>query len=147
MTGLGHLEGKTVNILSRGAVETSRAVENGLVTLDKPSDRVIVGLPYLAALETMPLEIVSKEGASVGRKKQLNAVNIRVHETVGAEVGVNTDAMETVKWRSTEPYGVAPRPFSGDKRAPALNVVTVHVRSVDPTPMTVLAIMAEVDIK
>lgn len=151
LIGLEHLEGKTVGILSRGAVESPRKVENGAVKLDKPSDRVIVGLPYAAELETMPLEVIGREGASVGRKKVINAVNIRVHETVGAEVGVNIDEMETVKWRSTEPYGVAPRPFSGDKRAvvgaPALNVVTVRIRSADPTPMTVLAVMAEVDIK
>ena len=151
LSGLEHLEGKTVGILSRGAVEAPRVVEGGAVVLDKPSDRIIVGLPYSAEMETMPLEIVGQQGASVGRKKVINAVNIRVHETVGAEVGVYTDEMETIKWRSTEPYGVAPRPFSGDKRAvvgaPALNVVTVKIRSADPTPMTVLAVMAEVDIK
>ncbi|MDR2946433.1 MAG: hypothetical protein LBV79_06785 [Candidatus Adiutrix sp.] len=151
LTGLEHLDGKTVGILSRGAVETPRQVAGGAITLDAPSDRVIVGLPYAAELETMPLEIISKEGASVGRKKVVKAVNIRVHETAGAEVGVDFGDMETVKWRTTEPFGVAPGPFSGDKRAVVgaepRNMVTVKVRSGDPTPMTLLAIMVEVDVK
>ena len=148
--GLEHLEGMRVGILSRGAVETDRVVTDGSVTLDKPSDRVIVGLQYTADLETMPTEIVGQEGTSVGRKKQINKVGIRFHETVHAKVGVSFDELETVKWRSNEPHGTPPRPFSNDKMVTlptmADKVVSVCVRSDEPTPMTVLALMPDIKV-
>ena len=156
LNGLDHLEGREVGVLSRGAVEHNRVVENGSIKLDAESDRVIVGLPYSAEIETMPVEVVGQNGSSVGKKKQINAVSLRVHETVGADVGLKLDQSDnvsasTIKWRSTEPYGSPPRPFSGDKRmvvaGMARNVVRVFISSPEPTPMTVLAVMAEIDVK
>ncbi len=151
LSGLEHLEGMTVGILADGAVCPSRVVEDGRVALDRLAGRVIVGLEYVADLETMPVEIVGQEGASVGRKKQINAVSLLFHRTVGAKVGTSFDRMEIVKWRSTEPHGRPPRPYSGTKNLviPTLaeNVVSVCVRSDEPTPMTVLAIMPQLDVK
>ncbi len=149
--GLEHLEGLTVGVLSAGAVAAPRVVRGGRITLDTPSELVIVGLPYTADLETMPVEIVGQQGASVGRKKQINAVNILFHQTVHARVGLGWDRLETVKWRSDEPHGQAPHPFSGIKSVvlPTLaeNMASVCLRSDQPTPMTVLALMPQVDVK
>ncbi len=140
LSGLEHLEGMTVGILADGAVCPPRVVEDGRVALDRPAGRVIVGLEYVADLETMPVEIVGQEGASVGRKKQINAVSLLFHRTVGAKVGTSFDRMEIVKWRSTEPHGRPPRPYSGTKNLviPTLaeNVVSVCVRSDEPTRST-----------
>lgn len=148
--GLGHLEGLTVGILANGAAEAPRQVRGGAVTLDQPASRVIIGLEYVADLESMPVEIVSQEGSSVGRKKYINAVSILFHEAVNAKTGTSFDRLETIKWRSTEQFGEAPRPFSGVKNVvlPTLaeNVVTVCIRSDDPTPMTVLALMPQMKV-
>jgi hypothetical protein len=148
--GLDHLEGLEVGLLSGGAVEAPRTVAGGTVTLDRESDLIIVGLPYVADLETMPVEIVNQGGASVGRKKQINAVSLKFRGTVGARVGTDFGRMETVKWRTNEPYGQAPKVFSGDKNVvlPTLaeNVVTVCVRSDEPTPMTLLALMPQLKV-
>lgn len=148
--GLDHLEGMTVGILADGAVETARQVKAGAVTLDRAAGRVIIGLEYVADLESMPVEIVAKEGASVGRKKYINAVSILFHETANAKTGTSFDRLETIKWRSTEKFGEAPRSFSGVKNVvlPTLaeNVVTVCIRSDDPTPMTVLALMPQLKV-
>lgn len=150
INGLSHLEGLTVSLLVNGAVETPREVVDGAVVLDQPGDLVIVGLLFVADLESMPVEIVSSEGASVGRKKRLNVVNILFHQTVGAKVGINFKNMETSKWRKDEKYGQAPREFSGIKSLPvsslAENVITVCIRSDSPTPMTILALMPQLQI-
>ena len=145
ITGLEHLEGLEVGLLVSGAVAPSKIVEQGSITLEHPADLVIVGLPFVADIESMPVEIMGQDGASVGRKKQINAVNILFHETVNAKMGLSFDRLETAKWRRDEKIGQAPQPFSGIKSIPlpslAKNVVTVCIRSDTPTPMTILAIM------
>ncbi|UQZ90838.1 hypothetical protein C4J81_17135 [Deltaproteobacteria bacterium Smac51] len=149
--GLDHLEGMLVGVLSGGAVEPSKIVTGGSITLEQSSDRVIVGLEYVADLETMPVEIVGQEGSSVGRKKYINSVSIHFHQTANAKVGVTFDRLENVKWRSTENYGDAPRAVSEVKsvtvRSLAENVATVCIRSDTPTPMTILALMPQLDVK
>lgn len=151
LSGLGHMEGKTVGILADGAVHPPRTVTGGEIVLERPVDLVIVGLPYVADLETMPVEVVSQQGTSVGRKKHVSEVNFLFQESVGAKAGVSFERLETIKWRMDEPYGQAPRPFSGLKSVtvPSLpeSQVTVCLRSDDPTPLTVMSIMAKIEIK
>jgi hypothetical protein len=145
--GLGHLEGQTVGILAGGAAHPPRRVANGEIFLDYPADVVIVGLGYAADLETMPVEVAGPEGASVGRKKQIIEVNILFRDSVCAKAGLSFDRLETIKWRTDEPYGTAPRPFNGLKNVVVPGLAEpqawVCIRSDDPTPLTVLAIMAK----
>jgi hypothetical protein len=151
LSGLGHLEGRTVGLLANGAVQPPRTVVDGEISLDYPADLIIVGLEYTADLETMPVEQVGQQGSSVGRRKVISEVNILFRESVGAKVGSNFDKMETIKWRTDEPHGQGLRPFSGLKNVVVPGLadpqVWVCLRSDEPVPMTVLAIMAKVDIK
>lgn len=151
VSGLDHLEGRTVGILADGAVHPPRKVHGGRVVLDSPASVITVGLTYTADLETMPVEIATQEGASVGRKKYINAVNVMFESTVTASVGCSFDKLETIKWRTTEAHGQALGVYTGTKRvvipAHAENTVTVCIRSDAPLPMTVLALMPEVEVK
>ena len=151
ISGLGHLEGKTVGILAGGAVHPPRVVANGEIALERPVDLAVIGLQYVSDLETMPVEVVGQQGASVGRKKQINEINFLFRESVGAKAGISFERLETIKWRLDEPYGQAPRPFSGLKSVvvPSLAEpqMSVCLRSDDPTPLTVMAVMAKIDIK
>ena len=156
VAGREHRDGKAGWILCEGAGEAPRVVEGGQITLDSSSGRVIVGLPMVADIETMPVEVMGAFGTSVGRKKYINEVNLRVQETVALKAGVRPGLAgsvryETVKWRTDEPMGAPPRPFSGDKRAVIdsahYNLATVCIRSDEPTPMCVLAIMTQLDMQ
>jgi hypothetical protein len=151
LTGLDHLDGLVVGVYANGAVFTSRTVVKGKIILEQPAGLVTVGLMYTAELETMPVEVVGRDGTSVGLQKQINSVNILFHNTVGAEVGLNMARWEIVKWRSNEPYGSAPAPFSGIKSITLARLSelqrTVCVRSTDPTPCTILAVMARMETK
>jgi hypothetical protein len=147
---LDHLEGKIVGILADGAVMAPRKVSSGKIVLDHPASVVTVGLQYTADLETMPVEVVGGDGASVGLKKQINAVDIIFRNSIGVKAGLSFDKMQDVKWRTNEPYGTPPAPFSGMKQVivPGLadNVVTVCLRSDLPTPVTVLAIVSRIKV-
>lgn len=150
LSGLDHLEGMEVGIFADGAVQPPRTVENGAVTLDNAASVVTVGLLYTADLETMPVEVVAQTGTSVAQKKQINAVNVLFRDSLGVKVGLSFDEakMQAVKWRTTEPYGHPPAPYSGLKSVtvPSLadNIVTVCIRSDMPTPVTVLALVSRI---
>ena len=151
VSGLGHLEGRRVGILADGAVMAPRPVVNGRVNLDWPAAVIVVGLEYTADLETMPAETTGPGGSTVGRKKQINEIAVLFHETAGAQVGTRFDRLETIKWRGDEPYGSPPRAFSGLRSAvvPGLaeNQNFICLRSGEPTPLTVLAVMAKMEAK
>lgn len=155
--GLEHLEGKEVGVFSEGAVEAPRIVRDGVVALDRPSRVVTVGLPYTADLETMPVEIVSQNGTSVALKKQISTINIFFHESLGVSAGLAKDLgdmdgvrWQEVRWRTNEPFGSPPAPFSGIKHLTmpngAENQLSVCVRSTTPTPVTVQAIVARIQV-
>ena len=152
ITGLEHLEGKKVGILADGAVHVPQVVEDGRIELDHAASVVTVGLQYTADLETMPVEIVGGNGTSVSLKKHINAVNIIFHESLSVKVGLSFDEgnMKEVKWRTTEPFGKPPAPFSGMKQVIMQglsdNVVTVCLRSSLPTPVTVLALVSRIEV-
>lgn len=151
LSGLDHLEGREVGILADGASHARRVVRDGKVFLDNPSRDVTAGLLYEADLETMPVEITGSEGTSVGRKKYVNAVNVLFRNTVTAKVGCSFSRLEEVRWRTTEPYGKAPGIYSGAHRVVvperARSTTSICIRSDSPLPMTVLAIMPEVEVK
>jgi hypothetical protein len=150
ISGLDHLEGKSVGILADGAVQVSRIVQDGRITLDYPASVVTVGLPYTADLETMPVEVVAQDGSSVSLKKQINAVNIIFRDSLGVKAGLSFDSLEDVRWRTDEPYGQPPAPFSGMKQIItnklADNILTVCLRSDLPTPVTVLALVSKIKV-
>jgi hypothetical protein len=147
LSGLGHLEGVTVGVVADGAAHGDRVVEGGSITLDRPAARAVVGLRYTSALETMPIEVVNSQGTTQGRKKVVNAVNARLHGTVGGGVSVRGFPMVELKWRTAEPHGTAPAPFTGVKRAPvpAGGDVSVTVGFVHdaPFPANVLSLLPE----
>lgn len=158
ISGLSHLEGKTVGIFSQGAVESPRVVQNGKITLDAPSSLVTVGLLYTADLETMPVEVMTQSGSSVGMKKQISTINITFHESLGVKAGLSTTPgnLDNVKWqdvklRSNEPFGVPPAPFSGIKHLTmpqnAENTLSICIRSKLPTPVAVQSIMSRIEVK
>lgn len=148
IAGLEHLNEKTVGILADGAVQAPRVVRGGQLELDYAASVVTVGLLYSADLETMPVEVVGGDGTSVALKKQINAVDIIFRDSMGVKVGLSFDSMQDVRWRTNEPYGKPPAPFSGMKQIItnklAENILTVCVRSDSPTPVTVLALVSRI---
>ena len=150
VAGLEHLEGQEVGILADGATVPAQTVKNGRITLSSPAAVVIAGLSYTADLETMPVEIVAQTGSSISLKKQINVVSLLFQHTLGVKAGLSFDALQTIPWRTGEPYGKPPVPFSGLKSVtlPALaeNIVTVCVRSEEPLPATLLALVSRVQV-
>lgn len=88
ITGLWHLEGKSVAVLLDGGVyaspnnaevETIATVANGVLDLSEPGGVVSVGLPFFCDVETLDLDTIQGEPL-IGKKKLVKSVWVYVKE-------------------------------------------------------------------
>jgi hypothetical protein len=87
ITGLSHLEGKSVAILADGAAHPARTVSGGQITLQTPASKVQVGLPYKLKLMPLRIEVGSQTGVSQTRIKRFVDVTFRLFETIDHDAG------------------------------------------------------------
>lgn len=140
MTGLGHLEGKTVQVFADGLVQTPKVVAGGQITLDAAASTVIAGLGRTAELQTVPAAFAAEAYGS-GRQKNVSKVCVRVEASGSFEIGPSLDNM-------TVPDQIVPGvPFSGvvEVRVPASWTIDgqLFIRVTDPVPLTIVSISAE----
>lgn len=149
ISGLGHLEGKTVNILADGAVHPTRVVTGGAVTLDVEASKVQIGLPITADLQTLPLAFET-QALGQGRVKNVNKVWLRVYRSSGIFVGPNPNELVEAKQRTIEPYG-SPPALKSEEISVVLTPTwadngQIYVRQSDPLPLTIVSMTLEVSI-
>jgi hypothetical protein len=149
ISGLGHLEGKTVNILADGAVHPQRVVTGGAVTLDVEASKVQIGLPIIADLQSLPLAFET-QAAGQGRVKNVNKVWLRVYRSSGIFVGPNANELVEAKQRTIEPYG-SPPALKSEEISVVLTPTwadngQIYVRQSDPLPLTIVSMTLEVAI-
>lgn len=148
ITGLDHLEGEEVWVLADGGSHPNCIVESGEITLELEASSVVVGLPFEAVLEPMPLSGGSGNGTSEGKIARVNLATIRVLRSLGWVAGYDDDHLQEGQFRSPEvPLGSAPTPFTGDVAVEWSGDYntrqTVIVKKVKPMPTTVVAIMPQ----
>lgn len=151
ISGLDHLEGETVTILANGATHADKTVSSGAVTLDRSATKVHIGLPYTSTLQTMRAESGGEGGTSQSKDKRIHEVTLRLHETVGVEVGPNLNDMERIPFRSSAASMDAAVPlFTGDKQVEFRDDFNtdgfVFVRQTQPLPLTVISIYPRITI-
>ncbi len=164
VSGLGHLEGLEVAILADGSVVSSQVVVDGSITLPSPASVITIGLPFTAQLQTLYLD-PQQQTTTQGKRKNIQAVTVRVENSRGIFVGTNqVDA-------STQPNGVAPAwtsmyeikqrnstqfpgsaipLFTGDLRELVggdwQKPAQVAIQITDPVPGNILALITEYNI-
>jgi len=147
ISGLSHLEGKTVSILADGAVHPQRVVSSGSITLDHAASTVQVGLPITADIKTLPAALQIDGALGQGRSKNVNKAWVRVYRSSGIFVGPDASNLTEAKQRTTEPYGTPPALKSeeiGVLTTPAWSDSgQVFIRQSDPLPLTVTALTLE----
>jgi len=68
--GLDHLEGKIVQPVVDGAVQSKKTVSGGQITLDRAGKKIEVGLPYISKLETTPYNDGNSAGTNLGTSQR-----------------------------------------------------------------------------
>ena len=150
VSGLDHLEGKTVSILADGAVHPQQVVMDGQIDLEFGASVVHVGLPIRSTLQTLPLLAQIDSGYGSARTKNVNKCALRVYRSSGIFAGFDEDHLREYKQRRDEPPGSPPElrseevPIVIDGHWTDGGQLTV-VQDV-PLPLTIVSITTEVSI-
>lgn len=147
ISGLAHLNGRTVGILCDGNVQDERVVSGGQITLDDHGVVVHVGLPYVSDFETLEINIPG--GATTRlQNKIVKRVGLIVQDSRSIRAGASFEKLKEVE----------PRDVSTDPNAPPslLNGCVklwleggwveqghVCVRQSDPLPLAILGVIPE----
>lgn len=149
LSGLSHLEGKTVDILADGAVQPRQVVTSGQITLATAASVVHVGLPITADMRTLPLALEGAQAAGQGTVKNINKVHLRVSQSSIVKAGPDFTRLREYPARAvSDPYGSPPALRDGELSLsvdPSWNQdAALCVRQDLPLPLTVLSVTLEI---
>lgn len=149
LSGLWHLEGKEVDVLTDGAVHPRVTVAGGAIALDYPASKVHVGLPITSDMRTLPLAIEGMQAAGQGTTKNINKVHLRVSQSSVVKAGPDFTRLREYPARVVaDPYGSPPALRDGELAVsvdPSWNQDgALCVRQDLPLPLTVLSMVLEV---
>tara|TARA_R110000803_G_scaffold4054_6_gene13890 strand:- start:3645 stop:5492 length:1848 start_codon:yes stop_codon:yes gene_type:complete len=156
ISGLDHLDGEEIVILADGNVVKGLTPVAGSVTLPRPASKVHAGLAYQCEINTMAIDTIGSGKTSSmtrGHKKSVSEVTLVVNMSRGGWMGsVNatdaelqefkprfvSDGYETVALRSYDmKINASPEWNEGGQ---------IRIVQRDPLPLSILAIIPEVDV-
>lgn len=146
ITGLGHLEGQSVQILGDGAVQPEKTVSGGAITLTRAVTKAQVGLGTAARLVPLRIDAGGQDGTSAGKFQRISQLGIRLVDTLGGKIGMYGGTLDDMSLRDPatpmdQPTditsGVFVTDFPGDWDRNGL----IEIRQDQPLPMTIAAIM------
>lgn len=152
VSGIDHLEGRTVSVVADGNVLPDATVSGGSITLDEASARVHVGLPYVAEIETLPLFAPAQlvPNSMQGVQHTVQAIKLLVEDTRGVYVestgapGYGTYLDE----RTVEDWGETAELYTGTVDLPMASSWKpehrLRLRQEFPLPCTILSVTPEV---
>ncbi|MGB1077226.1 MAG: hypothetical protein ACPG05_02880 [Bdellovibrionales bacterium] len=151
-SGLDHLEGKVVQIVADGVVQSDQVVVFGTVTLAQTASVVQIGLPYSHTIEPLPPSAI--DGAGSGRNTRLIEVRFRVEDTSALRVDVGRGLKDVAlrQFGEDDILGAPPPVVSGDIRVRAFgwsNDLTKPLWTIEqdlPLPFTLLSVTAELSV-
>ena len=148
ISGLTHLEGKTVGILAQGSPLETQTVTNGKITLPRAMTCVHVGLPYQAQLQTLPIGASLASGGLADQKKRVVSVMCQMADSRGGVLALADEQGEEIIQRTTEPYST---PTALKTQSYTLTLPGTHTfgpslvfTQNDPLPVTLLAVWCKV---
>ncbi|TPQ24937.1 hypothetical protein [Methylomonas koyamae] len=151
ISGLEHLEGKTVAILGNGQVMTPKVVTGGQITLDDgvTVTKAQIGLPITADLKTLPLWFQdSTQGQS--RIKNVNKVWAQILNSAPFYAGPDFDQLTPIKTQTLAAMATPGQWYSGlvelVVKADWNSTGQTAIRHTDPTPLEIVFIASEVAI-
>lgn len=151
ISGLGHLEGATVQVLADGSAHADCVVSGGQITLNRFATKVQIGFDSPAQLQTMRADGGAQDGTAQTRSKSFGEVWARLHNTIGGLIGPSFSRLDPIPGlKPANPVGTRPALYSGDRKIemPA-DVGTdgyICVQSSPMLPMTLVALTARMEV-
>ncbi len=81
VSGLAHLEGKTVQVVADGAVHPDLVVSSGALTLNYTASDIKVGLKYVSKLTPTRPGLNAGSGTTLGKMKRWNEIFVRLDKS------------------------------------------------------------------
>jgi hypothetical protein len=144
-SGLGHLEGESVDVVADGSVMPAEVVTGGAITIERDAFEIEIGLHYKTTIALLPPEVAGM--TTQGNMVRQAEITVRFLETSGAEV-----EGEVIPFRSfgadllDEPIAA----FSGDKRINRLgwdrSGAGITIVQDQPLPLHVLSVIQKLSI-
>ena len=147
-TGVGHLEGITVQVVADGAIRAPVTVTNSEFTISPAAKKVEAGFLYTSDLIIMRPEIPIGGQSMVPTKLSWRRLIIKLLDTLGMQVGTASGEEIVPFRRPADLMGSPPALFTGEKSLPHLgwDDGKVIVRQLQPLPSTVIAIAGILDV-
>lgn len=151
ITGLWHLEGETVSVLTDGAKHDDVEVSGGAITLDAEAEVVHVGYKYLGILIPLNLAVVGQIQNSISFTKNISTVALVVSNTVGVKYGTSLYNLQDIPASEIgQDTDSPPVPFTGVIELPnddswSEDKVIVYVQD-DPYPCMINAINITIEV-
>lgn len=152
ISGLGHLEGETVQVFGDGAVMPDQVVSAAQITIPRAASKAHIGKQYISRLVPMRIEVQTAIGTSVGKMKRANAATARFVDTLGGKIGQYRGRLEPLSLRSSATAmntgtefrsGDADATFGGNSSSDGL----LEVRQEQCLPMTLVAIAPRMSVE
>jgi hypothetical protein len=155
ITQLGHLEGQEVAVFADGAMQKRKTVTGGAITLDRPSDDILVGLPVRAYIRDLPRNFnATAGGTTAGDQKTVHEALVRVLYAGGGRLRVysaeedNADLWEPLIETGAYDYSALPPLFSGQRKLTVEGAwsdeAQLEFECDDAMPCTVLALSPKI---
>jgi len=151
VSGLGHLEGKTVHAIADGASMPAVVVSGGQAVYAKTFTKIHVGLPLpvgSGAMEVTPTRPELQANFTwQGKKKQVVQTILRMYNSYAGKVGADLDSLQKIVYTGLpdQPLGEGPAPFTGDYEIPLAGNIspdgTITIVQDEPFPLTVLGMI------
>lgn len=152
---VSHLNGQVVSIYANGEVLEQQVVVDGTVNVSSEYSLIHIGLPFYSDLETLNIEVPLQEGTMQSKREKISNVTFSFKDTRGGFIGPNefdlweAFKIESIRQGSGKNYGDYDL-VTDDIRQPLLgqygNEGHIFFRQSDPLPVTIGAIIPEVDL-
>ena len=148
-SGLGHLAGRSVQVVADAAPRGSAIVANGGVTIEPGAFSVQIGLGYSHVIEPLPPQLLGAGGSRSGPLRLLS-VGFRLLETAALTVDLGR-GLQPVPFRrmDTPMLDAAPPRFTGDVMLRAFGwrrdtmLPLWRIEGDTPLPLTLLSVTTE----
>ena len=153
VTGLDHLDARTVGILADGLTESlTRTVASSTVTMGSNYFVIHVGLSYDQILFTLPKEAGAQRGTAQGKLQRFNEIALKVNRsTQDFEYGTDEDNLDNVNLSFTPSVttlytGILPPQGGGiSMRGGYFRGAQIYIKNSNPLPIELLSIIGTLD--
>ncbi|NVZ61255.1 hypothetical protein HX867_04095 [Pseudomonas gingeri] len=145
--GLGHLEGKTVDIVADGVVMQQQVVTGGQITIPRNAFTVQIGLPFKTMIKTLTPEVQGATGSAQGNSMRIAEITLRFLQTTGCNVNGQPIAFRSL---GSQALDKPPELFTGDHRLENLGwdrgSASLVIEQNQPLPFHLLSVIKKMSI-